>query len=88
MEKISKIEFVQYFKELHEYKDDELKEFDNLEEKEIKNLDEIMRKYSKLTDKEKIIKMYFAEKISERKLAENFNITRYEIRKILKQWEK
>lgn len=85
---ISKSEFVQYFKELHEYKDDELKEFDNFEEKEIKNLDEIMRKYSKLTDKEKIIKMYFAEKISERKLAENFNITRYEIRKILKQWEK
>lgn len=82
---VSREEFKNYFREMHNYKDDELKEFDDFEEKE--DLERIIKKYSKFTDEEKIIKLNIEEKISERKLAKVFKKTRYEIRKILKQWE-
>ena len=70
---------------MNNYKDYELKEFDDFEEKE--DLEKIINRYSKFSDKEKIIKLNVEEKFSERKLAEIFKMTRYEIRKILKQGE-
>mgnify|MGYP002578473369 CR=1 FL=1 len=82
---VSSDEFKNYFKEMHNYKDYELKEFDDFEEKE--DLEKIINRYSKFSDKEKIIKLNVEEKFSERKLAEIFKMTRYEIRKILKQGE-
>lgn len=82
---VSSNEFKNYFKEMHNYKEYELKEFDDFEEKE--DLEKIINRYSKFSDKEKIIKLNVEEKFSERKLAEIFKTTRYEIRKILKQGE-
>ena len=51
------------------------------------NLEEIKQKYFKLNDEEKIVRLSLDEKISERKLAESFNKTRYEVRKILERWK-
>ena len=62
---VSSDEFKNYFKEMHNYKDYELKEFDDFEEKE--DLEKIINRYSKFSDKEKIIKLNVEEKFSERK---------------------
>ena len=51
------------------------------------NLEEIKQKYFKLNHEEKIVRLSLDEKISERKLAESFNKTRYEVRKILERWK-
>lgn len=80
----------EYIKDMNEnfkivYKDSELTGFDDFEEKEEINFDELLEKYDYLTENEKIIKLNVEEKISERKLAEIFNKTRYQIRKILKR---
>lgn len=66
------------------YKDNELTEFDNFEEKEEVDFQKILNKYKNLTENEKIKNLNEEEKISERKLAEIFNKTRHQIRKILK----
>lgn len=78
-------EFNQEYENLHNYKDSELAEFDDFEEKVEINIEKLLEEYSHLSEKNKIIKLNLEEKISERKLAEIFNKTRYEIRKILKQ---
>lgn len=72
------------FKDIHNYKDSELEEFDDFEEKVEINIEKLLEKYSHLSENEKIVRLNLKEKISERKLAEIFNKTRYEIRKILK----
>lgn len=82
---VSKKKFKQEYEEIHNYQDCELTEFDNYEEKDKLNIEKTLAKYYGLSDYEKIIKLNIEEKISERKLAEIFNKTRYEIRKILKK---
>ena len=84
---IPKEEFKYYFDMMHNYKNNEINEFDNFEVKEKMNLEEIKQKYFKLNDEEKIVRLSLDEKISERKLAESFNKTRYEVRKILERWK-
>lgn len=83
--KMSIKELKKEFKGIHNCKDSELAIFNGFEEKIEINIKKLLEKYSYLTENEKIIKLYIEEKISERKLAEIFNKTRYEIRKILKQ---
>lgn len=82
---ISTKEFEQEYRDIHNYQDSELTEFNNFEEKEELDIEKILEKYYHLADNEKIIKLNLEEKISERRLAEIFNKTRHEIRKILKQ---
>lgn len=67
----------------YKYKDNELTEFDDFEEKVEINLSELLEKYFYLKENEKIMKLNVEGKISERKLAEIFNKTRHQIRKIL-----
>ena len=77
------------------YKDNELTEFDNFEEKEEVDFQKILNKYKNLTEtngldnpmKIREVKKDIAKintVLTERKLAEIFNKTRYQIRKILK----
>lgn len=82
---ISINEFKKEFKEIHNYKDSELAEFDDFKENAEINTEELLEKYAYLSENEKILRLNLKEKISERKLAETFNKSRYEIRKILKQ---
>lgn len=82
---ISIKEFKKEFKDIHNYKDNELAEFDDFKENAEINTEELLEKYAYLSENEKILRLNLKEKISERKLAETFNKSRYEIRKILKQ---
>lgn len=82
---ISIKELKREFKAIHNCKDSELTEFNDFEEKVEINMEKLLEKYSYLSENEKIVIFNLKEKISERKLAEVFNKTRYEIRKILKQ---
>lgn len=83
--KMSIKELKKEFKDIHNYKDSELDVFNDFEEKIEINIEQLLEKYSYLTENKKIVKFSIEEKVSERKLAEIFNKTRYEIRKILKQ---
>lgn len=77
--------FKEIYDNIHNLEDNELKEFDNFEENLNINLEELSKKYSYLSKKERILKLNIEDNISERKLAEIFNKTRYQIRKILKE---
>lgn len=85
---ISEEEFIVLFKQIHKYKDSELKEFDNFNQKQEVNFQSLIEKYKNFSQSEKIIKLNKEEKISERKLAKIFNQNRYQIRKILKNSNK
>lgn len=77
--------FKEIYDNIHNLEDNELKEFDNFEENLNINLEELSKKYSYLSKNERILKLNIEDNISERKLAEIFNKTRYQIRKILKE---
>ena len=79
------IKFLEQYKYIHGVKDDELVEFDNFENTINNNMEDLLNKYKDLTKEEKIIQLNLNDKISERKLAEIFRITRHQIRIILKK---
>lgn len=83
--KISKNELTNEYNKIHNYKDIELKEFDDFDERKQIDFEGLLEKYSYLSEDEKILKLNLNEKISERKLAEIFNKTRHQVRKIIKQ---
>ena len=58
-------------------------EFEDIEEKKIIEIEDLLQRYRYLNENEKILKLNVEGKISERKLAEIFNKSRYKIRKIL-----
>lgn len=80
-------EFREEYINIHNCKDNRLKEFrefNDLEEKNKIDMSELLNKYCYLSENERILKLSLEENISERKLADIFNKTRYQIRKILK----
>lgn len=78
------IQFLEEYKYIHRIKDEELIEFDSFEDTIDINIKDLLKKYENLTKEEQIIQFNLKYRVSERRLAQIFNITRHQIRNILK----